>query len=66
MHHVLQLKVLDARFGGEWPLPAYATEASAGLDLRAALDAPLVLAPGMPRWCLRASASTSPIRRSAR
>ena len=46
MHHVLQLKVLDARFGGEWPLPAYATAASAGLDLRAALDAPLVLAPG--------------------
>lgn len=46
MHHTLQLKVLDARFGGEWPLPAYATEASAGLDLRAALDAPLVLAPG--------------------
>lgn len=46
MHHVLQLKVLDVRFGGEWPLPAYATEASAGLDLRAALDAPLMLAPG--------------------
>lgn len=46
MHHVLQLKVLDARFGGEWPLPAYATEASAGLDLRAALEAPLELAPG--------------------
>ncbi len=46
MHHTLQLKVLDARFGDEWPLPAYATEASAGLDLRAALDAPLVLEPG--------------------
>lgn len=46
MHHVLQLKVLDTRFGDEWPLPAYATEASAGLDLRAALDAPLVLEPG--------------------
>lgn len=46
MHHTLQLKVLDARFGDVWPLPAYATEASAGLDLRAALDAPLVLAPG--------------------
>ena len=46
MHHVLQLKVLDARFGDEWPLPAYATEASAGLDLRAALDAPLKLEPG--------------------
>ena len=46
MHHVLQLKVLDARFGDEWPLPAYATEASAGLDLRAALEAPMTLEPG--------------------
>ena len=46
MHHVLQVKVLDARFGAEWPLPAYATAASAGLDLRAALDAPLQLQPG--------------------
>ena len=46
MHHTLQLKVLDARFGDEWPLPVYATEASAGLDLRAALEAPLLLAPG--------------------
>ncbi len=46
MLRTLQLKVLDARFGAEWPLPAYATEASAGLDLRAALDRPLRLAPG--------------------
>lgn len=46
MRHLLQVKVLDPRFGGEWPLPAYATEASAGLDLRAALDAPLQLQPG--------------------
>lgn len=46
MQHTLELKVLDARFGEVWPLPAYATEASAGLDLRAALDAPLCLAPG--------------------
>ncbi|RZA19055.1 MAG: dUTP diphosphatase [Lysobacteraceae bacterium] len=46
MHHVLQIKVLDARFGTQWELPAYATEHSAGLDLRAALDAPLVLQPG--------------------
>ena len=30
----------------QWPLPDYATAASAGLDLRAALDAPLTLAPG--------------------
>jgi dUTP pyrophosphatase len=46
MHHTLQVKLLDPRFGDVWPLPAYATEASAGLDLRAALDAPLTLAPG--------------------
>ena len=46
MHHVLELKILDARFGAQWPLPAYATAASAGLDLRAALDAALVLQPG--------------------
>ena len=44
--HVLQVRILDARFGGEWPLPSHATEHSAGLDLRAALEAPLVLAPG--------------------
>ncbi|MGN6512788.1 MAG: dUTP diphosphatase [Lysobacteraceae bacterium] len=46
MHRTLDLKVLDPRFGQEWPLPDYATPASAALDLRAALDAPLVLAPG--------------------
>lgn len=46
MTHDLQVKLLDPRFGAEWPLPEYATAASAGLDLRAALDAPLVLAPG--------------------
>ena len=46
MQHTLEIKVLDARFGGQWPLPAYATAASAGLDLRAALDAPLLLQPG--------------------
>lgn len=44
--HDLQVRLLDPRFGGEWPLPDYATADSAGLDLRAALDAPLVLAPG--------------------
>lgn len=46
MHHALQVKLLDPRFGTDWPLPAYATDGSAGLDLRAALDAPLDLAPG--------------------
>ena len=42
----LQVKVLDARLGSEWPLPEHATGGSAGMDLRAALDAPLLLAPG--------------------
>lgn len=44
--HTLQVKVLDPRIGGEWPLPDYATAHSAGLDLRAALEAPLLLAAG--------------------
>ena len=42
----LQVRVLDARVGGEYPLPAYATEGSAGLDLRACIDVPLTLPPG--------------------
>ncbi|AKK66325.1 dUTP diphosphatase [Xanthomonas translucens] len=42
----LQVKLLDPRFGDSWPLPDYATDASAGLDLRAATEAPLTLAPG--------------------
>jgi dUTP pyrophosphatase len=40
----IDLKVLDPRMAGR--LPAYATPGSAGLDLRACLDAPLVLAAG--------------------
>ena len=40
----IALKVLDERMAEH--LPAYATPGSAGLDLRACLDAPLVLAPG--------------------
>ena len=42
----IALRVLDPRMGTEFPLPAYATEGSAGLDLRACVDAPLVLAAG--------------------
>lgn len=41
----VQLRILDARLH-EFGLPAYATEGSAGLDLRACLDGPLTLAPG--------------------
>ena len=42
----VQLKILDPRLGSEIPLPERATTGSAGVDLRACLDAPLVLEPG--------------------
>jgi dUTP pyrophosphatase len=42
----LQLKILDHRLGDEFPLPAYATPGSAGMDLRAMLHKPLQLGPG--------------------
>ncbi len=42
----LQVKILDSRIGTEYPLPAYATLGSAGMDLRAMLDQPLLLEPG--------------------
>ena len=42
----IQLKVLDPRVGKDLPLPAYATDGSAGLDLRAVLDQPHELKPG--------------------
>lgn len=45
MTRPLHVRILDPRLGARWPLPAYATDGSAGLDLRAALDAPLLLAP---------------------
>ncbi|MFO1300832.1 MAG: dUTP diphosphatase [Burkholderiaceae bacterium] len=40
----LDVRILDPRLQGH--LPAYATRGSAGLDLRACIDAPLTLAPG--------------------
>lgn len=42
----VELKIIDPRIGGEWPLPEHATAGAAGLDLRACLDAPLELLPG--------------------
>jgi dUTP pyrophosphatase len=61
----VQLKILDPRLGDSIPLPEPATAGSAGMDLRAALEAPLTLAPGQsalvpsgiaihigdPGWC---------------
>jgi len=44
--HRLKVKLLDPRIGESIPLPAYATDGSAGLDLRACLDEPLLLEPG--------------------
>ncbi len=46
MKKAIDIKILDPRIGSEYPLPAYATPGSAGLDLRALLDAPLTLKPG--------------------
>ena len=42
----VELKILNPRVGKDLPLPKRATAGSAGLDLRACLDAPLDLAPG--------------------
>ena len=43
----IDVKILDARVGNEFPLPTYATSGSAGLDLRACLDGALEITPGM-------------------
>ena len=40
------MRILDARLGGDFPLPEYATAASAGMDLRAMVDVPLTLEAG--------------------
>ncbi|WP_028303008.1 dUTP diphosphatase [Oceanospirillum maris] len=42
----LDVKILNPKIGAELPLPHYATEGSAGMDLRACLDAPVTLQPG--------------------
>ncbi len=47
MFRDIQLKILDSRIGEQFPLPNYATDGSAGLDLRACIDQPLALEPGV-------------------
>jgi dUTP pyrophosphatase len=45
-HQRVQLRILDPRIGRDYPLPQYATEGSAGVDLRAMLETPVELKPG--------------------
>ena len=42
----IQVRILDPRLGKDFPLPDYATAGSAGVDLRACVDAPLTIVPG--------------------
>lgn len=44
--HSIQVKILNPKVGEQFPLPQYATDGSAGLDLRACLDGPIDLLPG--------------------
>ncbi len=46
MKQNIQVKILNSKVGQDWPLPHYATDGSAGLDLRACLDQVVTLAPG--------------------
>ncbi len=42
----IELKILDSRLGDSISLPNYATDGSAGLDMRACIDDPLTVNPG--------------------
>lgn len=42
----VRIKILDTRLGRDFPMPEYATDGSAGVDLRACLDESLTVAPG--------------------
>ena len=46
MKQAIQLKIVNDKIGTDIPLPTYATEGSAGLDLRACLDEAITLKPG--------------------
>lgn len=45
MQKAIQLKILDKKIGHSIPLPTYATQGSAGLDLRVCINEPLVIEP---------------------
>ena len=42
----IELKILDPRIGDSIPLPHYATDGSAGMDMRACIDEAITVAPG--------------------
>jgi len=44
---LIELKILDPRLGDSIPLPHYATDGSAGLDMRACIDEPVTVEPGV-------------------
>jgi len=44
--HKIQLRVLDERLGKEFPMPHYATDGAAGMDMRACVEEALEIAPG--------------------
>ena len=46
MNKNIQLKILDSRLKTEFGLPHYATQGSAGIDLKACVDDTLVIEPG--------------------
>jgi dUTP pyrophosphatase len=46
LQRTVKLRILDPRIGKDFPLPAHATPGSAGMDLRACIDAAITLAPG--------------------
>ena len=43
---LIELKILDPRLGDSIELPHYATDGSAGLDMRACIDEPIMVEPG--------------------
>lgn len=42
----IKMKIINPKMGTEIPLPVYATDGAAGLDLRACIDEPLEIKPG--------------------
>lgn len=42
----IEVKILDSRIGSQYPLPAYATPGSAGMDLRAMIETSIIVEPG--------------------